>query len=256
MNKKNIILLGLLMVLICVLTLSMNFVSAAEYTDWCSDNSVPVHKTTWVKEYKYKDHAGIVKKDGKYYNKYDVWYESDLTCYHESHKFQRYDGDKHFGNPESGNGFYWDFKDYSGYEYEICKKGTILKQSTKVVKTKEAKGKVYQWFKKEKTYIVSDGIAKTETNTVKKLVGYYKTYKMPSTARGKLKKTTFKGVKLSYGCTGPSFSDYTVRYDERGKYYIYKVKSFPKIRMNHNPANGGYYFWKKPKYFTIYVKKY
>jgi len=248
MNKRKII---LIIVLVLSLSLLIVNVSAATktYSGTCTGGDEN-HKTTWTKTGPIgKSYEGYVKKNGIYYKKYAKIHEYMIkNCTHKSHAYQlEIWGEDHYS---------YSTRDVEGYSYVKTKKGDVLKKTNlKYWKTIESKGKVYKYYKYKKTTALSSTKIQTKTITSKKIIAYYKTYNMPSTPRGKFKTSTFKGVKLKYGCSGPSFVDYVVRYVDGSNYGVYKVTSSPKIKSYYNSYTGQYYFPKKPKKFTVYVEK-
>lgn len=240
MNKKNIMLLVLVLL---GFSLLIGGVSAKSYEIDCPKNSS--HKAI-CEQTIHNDYKGIKKINGSYYKVYNIVEYNEIQCFYES-------------TPDKKQLWYYRCGYYNDYEkrhfeYVKCPSNQVIKTQTsdKCYKSTTLKGKIYKYYKYTKKITYGNGKTNITTKNYKKLYGYYKKFTMPSTARGKFKTTKFKGIKLWYGCSGPSFKDYSVTYDDiNSKYEVYKFSS----NTNYN-YNGGFYFWKKPKYFTVYVRKY
>jgi hypothetical protein len=251
MNKQKILVLVLI---ILGLSLLIGNVSAATKTckNWCQGGDEP-HKTTWtVKESNQKFYDKYVKKNGVYYKKYINLCERTIkNCTHKSHDRQlKIWGEDYYSYSSFGT-YNPSVKGGESYTYIKAKKGDVLKKSSpKYVKTTKSNGKIYKMYSIKKTVAASSKKLKTTTSTSKKIIAYYKTYKMPKYKSGGYNWGYFKGNSFTYG---NSFFGYYVNHLNEYGYYnpnhrIYKI----------SPKTWDFYgtnmFYKKPTSFTLYAR--
>ena len=136
--KKSLILVFLF---IAIAGLTVSAVSAIKYTDTCQGGDLK-HKTTWNIKPVGKDFDGFIKKNGKYYKRYQNLFQRDVVgCNHPSHgKQDSYYKTHPYQYSHQGIGGQGIYKDYS---YKLAKKKTTGKVylNTKINYTDKSLGK-------------------------------------------------------------------------------------------------------------------
>lgn len=233
MNKRNIV---ILIIIAIILAISISNVSATpskvtiKTCDNCGDKVTLYINEDIIKNY------GLVKKNGKYYHKYDTNYIYYGFC-------------SNCGNFVEGKSSYY-------YKYVPVKKGEIVKKSNyKKYKTVESKSKVYNFYKYKKTVAITPSKLKTVTATTKKLTAYYKKIKMPTMKKGSYKYTRVGGQDIYYGRD----SYYYVDTDYPEEIKVYAPGRWAQSTSKYTVT--GFYFASKntykpvkPKWFKVYVK--
>jgi hypothetical protein len=136
-------------------------------------------------------------------------------------------------------------------EYTSAKKGDWIKvHSISSTKTIQQNGKIY----KGRHYTVTRVVTPTKAEKVrilhdKKLVAYYKTFKMPTFKVGNYKWGNFKSNSFTYG---NSKIGYYVNHLRDDRYYNSKNRVY-KVTPKNSNFLGSAVFSKKPSSFTLYA---
>ena len=229
--------------------ITINTVSAEKFVASCYGGEEN-HNANWTKKFLQKVDIGeLVKKNGEYYKKIYYLYEFEQqACYHSSHKndWSQVNGYSRLiqsiADPRGDK--------FSKFDLVKVKKGDVIsKTEPKYWKTTQSNGKIHKVYKFSKKVAVNSKTLKTVTATSKKLVAYYKTFKMPTFKPGNYKWGYFKGNYFTYG---NSYIGYYVNHLNDYEYYNPYNRVY-KMTPKSTNLLGANMFSKKPSSFTLYA---